>query len=71
MSWPPSWVEFARLRDPLQRAHPASGGFLAAKREEFASPHASPGPISIPRRASGDIPGAAGPQRFAEARGTA
>ena len=35
-----------------QRAHPPFGEFLAAKREEFASLHTSPGPIYIPRLAS-------------------
>ena len=35
-----------------QRAHPPFGELLAAKREEFASLHTSPGPIYIPRLAS-------------------
>lgn len=35
-----------------QRANPPYGDFLAAKREEFASLHTSPGPIFIPRLAS-------------------
>jgi phenylacetate-CoA ligase len=35
-----------------QRAHPPYGEFLAARREEFASLHTSPGPIYIPRLAS-------------------
>src|SRR5262244_3448850 len=35
-----------------QRAHPPFGEFLAARREDFASLHTSPGPIYIPRLAS-------------------
>jgi phenylacetate-CoA ligase len=35
-----------------QRAHPPFGELLAAKREELASLHTSPGPIYIPRLAS-------------------
>ncbi len=34
-----------------QRAHPPFGELLAARREEFASLHTSPGPIYIPRLA--------------------
>src|SRR5512138_2580627 len=35
-----------------QRAYPPFGELLAAKREELASLHTSPGPIYIPRLAS-------------------